>query len=118
MLRIRKSSLLFRLRTAEQVLQRVKFYNTGPYQIPGLLVICIVNPALDLDPEISMVLTLINASKEPHTFGEASLQGIPFELHPVQANSQDPALRASRYDGLAGTFYIPGRTTAVFLARP
>ena len=39
MLRIRKSSPLFRLGTAEEVLSKVSFLNTGPDQVPGLVVI-------------------------------------------------------------------------------
>ncbi len=117
MLKIRKSSPLFRLRSADQILQRVKFFNTGPQQIPNLLVMCIANPALDLDPQIAMIVVLINTSKEPKTFGEASLQGVPLQLHPVQAASQDPVVRSASFDQTTGAFTLPARTTAVFLAR-
>ena len=117
MLKIRKSSPLFRLRTAEQIIQRVRFLNTGPQQVPGLLVMCIANPAFDLDPEIGMIAVLINASKASKTFGETSFQGIPFGLHPVLATSYDPVARTASYDQSVGAFNIPGRTTAVFLAR-
>ena len=37
LLAIRKSSPLFRLRSQAQVDQRVKFFNTGPFQIPGVI---------------------------------------------------------------------------------
>ena len=37
-LAIRKSSPLFRLRTAADVQSRLRFYNTGPNQIPGVIV--------------------------------------------------------------------------------
>jgi pullulanase len=117
MLKIRKSSPLFRLRTADQVMQRVKFLNCGPQQIPALLVMCIANQALDLDPRIAMIAVLINASKSARTFGEASLQDLPFELHPVQAASYDPLVRTARFEMKTGAFTIPGRTTAVFIVR-
>jgi pullulanase/glycogen debranching enzyme len=38
MLRIRNSSPLFRLRTANDVMERLEFDNTGPNQVPGLVV--------------------------------------------------------------------------------
>jgi pullulanase len=47
LLRIRKSSPLFRLRTEQQVRERLSFLNTGPEQIPGLIVMCLVNPLSD-----------------------------------------------------------------------
>jgi pullulanase-type alpha-1,6-glucosidase len=117
MLKIRKSSPLFRLRTAGQIIQRVRFLNTGPQQVPDLLVMCIANPALDIDPDIAMIAVLINASKTSKTFGDTSFQGIPFELHPILAASHDPLARTSSFDQSDGAFLIPGRTTAVFLAR-
>lgn len=38
MLAIRKTSGLFRLRSAEEIKRAVSFYNTGPDQVPGLIV--------------------------------------------------------------------------------
>jgi pullulanase-type alpha-1,6-glucosidase len=116
MLKIRKSSPLFRLRTADEVKQRVKFYNTGPWQTPSLLVMCIANPDLDLDPQFAMIAVLINASKASITFSEAALLGIPFRLHPVQAASNDPVVRSASRDRSNGAFTIPARTTAVFVS--
>jgi len=47
LLRIRKSSLLFRLRTEEQVKECLSFLNTGPEQIPGLIVMCLKSPLVE-----------------------------------------------------------------------
>jgi hypothetical protein len=43
LLRIRKSSPLFRLRTAEEIKQCLAFYNTGFNSIPGLIVMVLRN---------------------------------------------------------------------------
>ena len=43
MLVIRKTSGLFRLRTADEIKKAVSFYNVGPDQVPGLIVERIVN---------------------------------------------------------------------------
>jgi pullulanase-type alpha-1,6-glucosidase len=116
MLKIRKSSPLFRLRTADQILQRVKFYNTGPCQTPSMLVMCISNPDLDLDPQFAMIAVFINASKASITFCEASLRGNAFRIHPVQAASYDPLVHSAVFDSSSGAFTIPARTTAVFVS--
>ena len=39
----------------------------------------------------------------------------PLLLHPVQAFSQDPVVRTSKFQSSTGTFTIPPRTTAVFI---
>ncbi len=49
-LRVRRSTPLFRLQTGEEVKERVKFYNAGPEQQPGLIAMVILDrdePALD-----------------------------------------------------------------------
>lgn len=67
-LRIRKSSPLFRLRTAPDIIQRLHFHNTGPQAIPGLLALEVRDdlPALDnLDPARKAVLVIWNATQAP-----------------------------------------------------
>jgi pullulanase len=108
MLRIRKSCELFRMRTGEQVIESVEFHNTGPDQVPGLIV-------MSLREERGIeVVVLFNASTEAQTFffdtGEKG-----FALHPVQQQSSDPVVRTSHYDADAKTFFVPARTTAVFV---
>lgn len=117
MLSLRKSSRLFRLRNAEQVIQRLKFYNTGPGQLPGLLVMALANPDLDLDPQMRLSVVLINSCKTAVTYAEDAFTGVKLVLHPILAASQDPIVRQSSFDPADGAFSIPGRTTAVFVAR-
>jgi pullulanase len=65
-LRIRKSSQLFRLRTAADIIQRLHFHNTGPQAIPGLLAMEVRDdlPALDnLDRERKAILVIWNATQ-------------------------------------------------------
>jgi len=67
MLRIRKSSTLFRLRDAEQVNLRVKFYNTGPSQLPGVIAMGIdgcTNPG-EPAPDKGAYMVVFNASDDP-----------------------------------------------------
>jgi hypothetical protein len=116
LLQIRYSSSLFRLQTAEDVQARVAFHNTGPDQIPGLIVMTLsdmVEP--DLDPELEQIIVLINANDEDQSFTLADLTGAYVELHPVQQNSVDPLVRMAGFDQASGTFSVPGRTAAVFV---
>ena len=111
LLAIRKSSPLFRLRNQAQIDQRLKFYNTGPFQIPGVI-------AMEIDgctepgftPGEGAVMVIINASDDPRTlslFGDQT-----WTLHPVQAASADAVVRTATHD--ASGFFVPARTTAVF----
>ena len=116
LLQIRASSKLFRLETAVAVQSRVAFHNTGPDQIPGLIVMSIsdmVRP--DLDPGHELIVVLINANDEAQNFTEEALVGLELTLHPVQAASVDPVVQTTTFDAATGTFAIPARTTAVFV---
>lgn len=118
MLEIRKSSPLFRLRTGAQIKRQVSFLNTGPDQVPGLIVMSISdNGPVDLDPRHDRIVVLFNANDQAQTFADASLAGLRLALHPVQAHSADPVVRRARFDAASGTFSVPARTTAVFVLR-
>jgi hypothetical protein len=115
MLRIRRSSPLFRLSTAAEVSDRLAFHNTGPGQIPGLIVMSLDDAAGTRDPRFKAIVVLFNANDEPADFAVAGFAGSAFELHPVQKQSADALVRGSSFDLLTGTFGVAGRTTAVFV---
>ncbi|HMQ30479.1 MAG TPA: pullulanase-type alpha-1,6-glucosidase [Chloroflexaceae bacterium] len=116
MLRIRKSSALFRLRTASQISNRVSFLNTGPDQIPGLIVMRIHDQGgNDIDPRHEQIVVLVNADDAPVTFSAASLRGDNLRLHPELRRSSDPALAGAAFDRRSGTFTVPARTTLVYV---
>lgn len=132
LLRIRKSSILFRLRTARQVQECLSFFNTGPHQIPGLIVMHLKNSTLpgvpphvnrtktEQDPFLRItnnLIVLFNAAPTGITFTLGLVAGKDFALHPIQAMSVDDRVRAARYDQWTGAFTVGGRTTAVFVER-
>jgi len=114
MLVIRKTSDLFRLRTAQDIKKAVSFYNVGPDQIPGLVVERIVRTGKSCFPA-SQAVVLVNATPQTQSFSDPAFQRQPLILHPVQALSHDPVVRTSRFASRTGTFTIPARTTAVFI---
>ncbi len=109
MLRIRNSSPLFRLRTGADVQERVEFHNTGPSQVPGLVVM-----SLRGDDDIEIVV-LFNASLQEQSFFLDTGEDSEFELHPIQERSFDRIVRGAEYDEDEHTFTVPARTTAVFV---
>ncbi|KAI4346471.1 hypothetical protein L6164_007365 [Bauhinia variegata] len=121
LLRIRYSSPLFRLRTANAIQQRVRFHNTGPSWVRGVIVMSIEDghdgfPELSqLDPIYSYIVVIVNACPKEVSFAMPSLKSRTLQLHPIQGNSSDPLVRSSTYDMSSGCFVVPHRTTAVFV---
>jgi pullulanase len=92
-MRVRYSSPLIRLQSAEEIHKRVAFHNTGPDQDPGLIVMTIsdgVCAGESLDPNYDGILVLFNAAPEPKTL-DLGLSGM--ELHPLLENGSDPVLK-------------------------
>lgn len=116
-LQIRKESKLFRLTTADDVIARVGFHNTGSGQTAGLLVMSIDDGLglTDLDSANDAIVVVINGTSDElsHTISTAT----GFELHDVQVNSADDTVAlASFAEGTnEGTFTVPALTTAVFV---
>lgn len=117
MIKIRKSSPLFRLQTADDVQARLAFLNTGPDQVPGLIVMRLSDTGdlENLDPATQMIVVLFNATPDEISFTVDDLAGMGFELHPIQAVSADPVVQTASFNADSGTFTVPGRTTAVFV---
>ena len=117
MLAIRKSSPLFRLRTADEILARVEMHNTGPGQQPGLVIMSIADGQGEhnLDERNDLIVVLFNANPWEANYTIAVLAGRALELHPIQKHSADELVRDSSFDAASGEFRVPGRTTAVFV---
>jgi pullulanase len=118
-LRIRKSTPLFRLRTGVEIRERVKFYNAGADQQPALIVMAILDRQKPtLDPEVKSVVVFFNVDKIQKVMTLGDYVGVPLELHPVLRRSfTDLAVTRVRYESWSGSFIIPPRTTAVFVER-
>ncbi|HEY9101527.1 alpha-1,6-glucosidase domain-containing protein [Chitinimonas sp.] len=116
LLAIRKSSSLFRLRTADDVKQRLTFYNTGSSQLPSLI-------AAHLDGHgyagagYSELLYFVNVDKVDQTLSLPAEAGKAYVLHPVQsaAAAADSRVRAAAATacGNTGSFKIPARSAVV-----
>jgi len=122
-LRLRRSSRLFRLPTRADIAERVWFYNTDNAHTAMIVMALSDVPEPDLDPAVETILVFFNANKKEQAIAIPGAAG--FVLHPIQADAvdADPVVQSARFDAATATFTIPARTTAVFvspqpLARP
>jgi len=116
MLQIRKSSKLFRLETAEEIQNRLTFYNVGPDQLPGVIVMSLSDMVGDdLDSNCEQIIVIFNATPDDLAYEIGDLANLAFELHPVLAASYDTLVQTASYDAATGTFTVPAYTTAVFV---
>ena len=117
MLQIRRSSPLFRLRTARDVIERVRFYNVDKGGVPGVIVMEISDEgkAATLDKQFARVVVVFNGTPQSQTLADKAFAGAKFALHPVQANGADAVVKQVTFDVAKGAFTVPARTTAVFV---
>jgi pullulanase-type alpha-1,6-glucosidase len=117
MLALRKSSQLFRLATGEDVKARLKFYNIGPNQIPGLIAMSLSDEiGSRIDPKYQSIVVVFNADKVGHSLEIPAYAGKRMELHPIQRDSStDREVKKSDFSAEGARFTVPPRTTAVFV---
>lgn len=114
---IRATSPLLRLRTGDDIKQRLVFYNTGSRQEPTVI-------AGHIDGRgyrgagTDDLMYLVNVDKVAHTLTIAGEKHKRYQLHPVHRQldvaDRRPATSA-RYDRATGAFTIPPRTAVVFV---
>ncbi len=119
LLAIRASTSLLRLRTADDIRQRLRFPNTGPGQNPVVLVGHLNGKGYP-GANFNELLYLINVDKVAHAITLPELDTKAYALHPVQAagTATDARVRdGARFDRMSGRFTVPARSTAVFVVR-
>ncbi|WP_444942871.1 pullulanase-type alpha-1,6-glucosidase [Microbulbifer sp. ZKSA006] len=114
-LAIRNGSPLFRLPDAASVETHLNFLNTGPEQVPGLIVMELSDVDGSIDPRFARIVVLFNGDNEAVEFSSSHLSGEYLFKHPHQRRSVDPRLHWAKFDRDSGTFTLPGRTTSVFV---
>ncbi len=113
LLRIRNSSRLFRMETLQEVQRNLSFWNTGPAQIPGFIVMMLDAHGADYG-RYQRVVVAFNGTLEWINFLPDELKGIPWKQHPVQVESSDSVIRQALSE--AGMLSVPALTTAVFVS--
>lgn len=125
LLKISKSSPLFSLTTAADVMDRVGFHDGGVTQRDNLIVMSIDDGAgkvtgtqtnrADLDPAVDAIVVIFNGSAAG--VSQRVLTSAGFTLHSVQKTSVDDAVRTATFTAGTGggTFMVPAYTAAVFV---
>lgn len=124
-LKISKSSPLFSLTSAADVMDRVGFHDGGVTQKSNLIVMSIDDGAgkvtgsqtnrADLDPNVDAIVVIFNGAATAIT--QKVLTSTGFVLHSVQKTSVDDAVRTASFTaGIGGgSFTVPAYTVAVFV---
>jgi pullulanase len=118
LLRIRASSTLFRLRSAAEVHKRLTFHNTGPAQVPTVIVGQLDGVGL-AGAGFREVVFLLNSDKVAQTVTAAALANRTYVLHPAHTAPEagDKRAATARYAAASGTFTVPARTAVVFVVK-
>jgi len=115
LMKIRASSTLLRLRTAQDIRDRLTLLNLGSSQVPTVLAGHVRGTGYT-GANFAELAYFINVGPTAQTVTAAQLAGKSFVLHPVHATGADrrPATQAS-YAGGTGAFTIPARSAVVFV---
>ncbi len=116
LLRLRRSSRLFRLGSASAIREKVKFPVSGTWaQIPGVIVMHLDDTIGEpVDPRWSGITVVINPAGWPIRQQVPELRLSRWRLHPIQQEGQGRLVRQAWCND--GLFSIPGRTVAVFVS--
>jgi pullulanase/glycogen debranching enzyme len=119
LLKLRFSTPLFRLGSADLIKQKLSYPLSGTSAAkPGVVVLRIddtVGP--DVDPALKGVVVVFNSTSEAVTHQLPGLSGADLSLSPVQAAGSDPIVKQTTWTAAGGTVTVPARTAAVLVQR-
>jgi pullulanase-type alpha-1,6-glucosidase len=116
LLRLRFSTPLFRLGSADLINQKVSFPLSGA--TPGVVVMRIDDTTgPDVDPALRGVLVVFNATNAAVSQQVPGLAGATLALSPTQAGGSDPVVKQTTWTTSTGTATVPARTVAVLVQR-
>jgi pullulanase len=117
LLRIRASTSLFQLRTAEDIRQRLIFLNVGAQQVPTVIVAHLDGRDYP-GANFKALIYVINVDKVAQRVVAPELKDKSLVLHPVLASDDAADKRIqqeSRFDVSTGQLSVPARSVSVFV---
>jgi pullulanase/glycogen debranching enzyme len=116
LLRIRASSTLFRMRSADDVAQRLAFRNVGPDQDASVVVAHLDGRGYP-GAGFSDILYLVNVSPRAQVLVLPDEARRPYVLHPVQRapGAVDRRPLQAVFDAASGRVTVPARTAVVYV---
>ncbi|WP_172120572.1 pullulanase-type alpha-1,6-glucosidase [Actinomyces faecalis] len=117
LLRLRRSTPLLTLGSAELVRERVSFPDCGPEAQAGVIIMVVDDGAgqADIDPTLDGVMVAINATAHEVTQRVEPLVGRFFGLSEIQADGADERVRETSFDPETGVLTVPALTAAVLV---
>ena len=117
LLKIRASTPLLRLPTADAIKARLSFPGSGPSQNPALVAIRLDGSGV-ADAGFKALMLLINVAPDMQQLEVSAEPGTgwpKWTLHPVHRSAVAADRRAAQARFAAGQFSVPGRTAVVFV---
>ena len=116
LLKLRFSTPLFRLGSAELIQQKVTFPVSGTAAAHDGVIVMRIDDTVgrDVDPRLRGAVVVFNTGPQPVAQSVPGLSGA-WALSSVQASGTDPVVKTAVWDARASTFTVPGRTVAVFV---
>ena len=116
LLRLRFSTKLFRLGSADAINAKVTFPVSGTADAKQGVIVMRIDDTVgaDVDPALRGAVVVFNATPDAVTQEVPGLTGA-FQLSPVQAGGADSVVKQSAYEPSTGSFSVPARTVAVFV---
>ncbi|OAJ95797.1 pullulanase-type alpha-1,6-glucosidase [Vibrio bivalvicida] len=114
LLQVRSSTPLLKLVSEKEVVDRVRFHNTGSNALPGLIAMSVndgISVGADLDSNNDALMVVINANTSEQTLKVAGAKD--FVLHDALRNSDDPIVKQATFAN--ENFTVPPLTAAVFV---
>jgi len=110
LLRIRKSSELFKMNSADDIRRQLHFIDNDNGQEPGLI-------AMLLESKSESLIVFFNSSKETRTFKHPILS-LEWMMSPLLTADVDPALYQVRINPNLSEVQLPGMSTVVLKKAP
>ncbi|HEU5486859.1 MAG TPA: pullulanase-type alpha-1,6-glucosidase, partial [Microlunatus sp.] len=116
LLKLRFSTPLFRLGSAELIEQKVSFPVSGTDAAHDGVIVMRIDDTVgrDVDPRLRGAVVVFNTSPQQVAQQVPGLAG-GWTLSPVQAGGADPVVKSSTWNAQTTTLTVPGRTVAVFV---
>ena len=111
MIALRMSSPLFRLTTADDIVEKVSFLNTSNDQ-QGLLVMKLDDSkGRPVDNKVESLIVIFNLTTKAQTFAYSGAE--KFQLHPIQQNGIDEIIKNSKANEKG--FTVPALSSVLFI---
>jgi hypothetical protein len=119
LLKLRFSTPLFRLGSAELINQKVSFPLSGTAAaVPGVITMRIDDSlGPNVDPALKGVVVVFNSTGSAVSQQIPGLSGAALALSPIQTGGADPVVKQTTWTAANGTVTVPARTVAVLVQR-